>query len=202
MKILAVGDLEGDFHLAKRLAQKAENEEVDAILLCGDLVDEEENTNGVIAAFSQPVFAVRGNHDGPHVFDFLVERYKLKNLEGYGYNAGTFGFFGCGSVNLGVWQNTESEIFDMLKKGEKSVKGAQIKVLMSHVHPAKSRMSHVSGFEGSHGLRQAIEELQPDLVFCSHVCEAEGIEEKIGNTRVINVGRSGKILDLKSFRKA
>jgi len=26
--------------------------------------------------------------------------------------------------------------------------------------------------------------------------EAEGIEEKIGNTRVINVGKSGKIIDI------
>jgi Icc-related predicted phosphoesterase len=35
----------------------------------------------------------------------------------------------------------------------------------------------------------------PDFLLCSHVHEAEGIEEIIGTTRVINVGKQGKIFD-------
>ncbi len=196
MKVLAVGDLEGDRHSAEKLADLADKENVDAVLFCGDIVDDEDNANGVLAVFRKPVFVVPGNHESPSTFDFLVERYNVKNLHGYGYKAGDLGFFGCGSVNLGIWQQKESEIFDMLRKGSDYVKDCKKKVLMSHVHPAKSRMSLVSGFEGSEGLRKAIEELQPDLVFCSHVCEAEGIEELIGNTRVINVGRKGLIVNL------
>ena len=196
MKVLAVGDLEGDRTLAESLADKADLEGVDAILFCGDIVDDEDNPNGVLAAFRKPVFVVPGNHDSPSTFDFLVQRYKVKNLHGYGYKAGKFGFFGCGSVNLGIWQQSETEIFEMLKRGAEYVKDCKRKVLVSHVHPAQSKMSLVSGFEGSEGLRKAIEELQPDLVFCSHVCEAEGIEEKIGKTRVIQVGRKGKVLEV------
>ncbi len=196
MKVLAVGDLEGDRRLAEQLARRAEDEGVDAILICGDLVDDEDNTNGVISAFEKPVFLVRGNHDAPHTFDFLVQRYKARNLEGYGYKAGAIGIFGCGSVNLGIWQNSESEIFEMLKQGAEYVRNCKAKVLMSHVHPARSKMTAVSGFEGSEGLRRAIDELQPDIAFCSHICEAEGIEEKIGRTRVINVGRNGMVVNL------
>jgi Icc-related predicted phosphoesterase len=50
--------------------------------------------------------------------------------------------------------------------------------------------------KGSIGLRKAIEATKPDVVFCGHVHEAEGIEEKIGNTLVINVGKKGKIIEL------
>ncbi len=196
MKVLAVGDLEGDRTLAEALADQADEEGVDAVVFCGDIVDDDDNPNGVLAAFRKPVFVVPGNHDSPSTFDFLVQRYKVKNLQGYGYRAGKFGFFGCGSVNLGIWQQTETEIFEMLKKGAHYVKDCEKKVLVSHVHPAQSKISMVAGFEGSEGLRKAIEELQPDLVFCSHVCEAEGIEELIGKTKVVNVGRTGVVVDL------
>jgi Icc-related predicted phosphoesterase len=47
---------------------------------------------------------------------------------------------------------------------------------------------------GSEGVRKAIELLKPDILLCSHVHEAEGLEEKIGKTKVINVGKAGKII--------
>ncbi|HLC22635.1 MAG TPA: metallophosphoesterase [Candidatus Nanoarchaeia archaeon] len=196
MKVLAVGDIEGDRTLAEKFAAQADAENVDAVLVCGDIVDDESNANGVLAVFRKPVLFVPGNHDSPDIAEFIAEFYKVKNLHGYGYKKGDFGFFGCSSVNLGIWQLPERDIFELLKKGAKYVDDCKKKVLMSHVHPARSRMSLVSGFEGSEGLRKAIDELQPDIVFCAHVGEAEGIEELIGKTRVINVGRRGKIFEL------
>ena len=38
--------------------------------------------------------------------------------------------------------------------------------------------------------------VQPDLFLQAHIHEAEGIEEKIGKTRVINVGRRGTVIDI------
>jgi Icc-related predicted phosphoesterase len=49
---------------------------------------------------------------------------------------------------------------------------------------------------GSDGVRKAIDQLKPDILLCSHVHEAEGLEEKIGKTRVINVGKKGKIIEI------
>jgi len=49
---------------------------------------------------------------------------------------------------------------------------------------------------GSSGVKRAIEKLKPDIAICSHAHEAEGIEEMIGDTRVINVGRRGKIIEI------
>ena len=51
-------------------------------------------------------------------------------------------------------------------------------------------------FPGSKGIRKAIDELQPDLHLCGHIHESAGIEEVIDKTRVVNVGRSGRIFEL------
>ena len=58
-------------------------------------------------------------------------------------------------------------------------------------------MEKLSDFvPGSSGLHKAIKEFKPDIVLCSHVHEAEGIEEKIGKTKIFNVGRHGKVFEL------
>ena len=69
--------------------------------------------------------------------------------------------------------------------------------MVTHVHPSDSTMEKFSQFiPGSNGVKKAVEKFKPDILLCSHVHEAEGIEEKIGNTRVINVGKKGKIIEL------
>ena len=67
--------------------------------------------------------------------------------------------------------------------------------MISHVHAAGT-MSELSGIPGSEALRAAIEEFQPDYFIHSHIHELEGADEKIGKTRVINVGRRGKIIKI------
>jgi Icc-related predicted phosphoesterase len=69
--------------------------------------------------------------------------------------------------------------------------------MVSHVHPSGTKMEKFTQFfEGSKALRRVIDKLQPDIMLCSHVHEAEGLEEKIGKTRVINVGAKGKIFEV------
>ena len=195
MKFLAVGDIHGDIDLAKEMAKKASEEEVDFVVICGDVSNSDENFEGVVGLFKQKVFLVPGNHDSEATIDFLAEMYKGKSLEGYGYKLGEVGLFGCGSVNLGMFQKRESEIFELLRRGAKYVNDCKKRILVSHVHPSDSKMEKF-GWEGSLGLKRAIDEFKPDFVLCSHLHEAEGIEEKIGNSKVINVGRRGKIVEV------
>ena len=67
--------------------------------------------------------------------------------------------------------------------------------MVSHVHAAGTK-SEFSGIPGSQALRKAIKEFQPDLFISGHIHEAEGFQEKIGKTRVINVGKKGKIIEI------
>ena len=69
--------------------------------------------------------------------------------------------------------------------------------MVTHVHPSDTKMERFTEFfPGSTGIRRAVEKFHPDILLCSHVHEAEGIEEKIGNTQVINVGKEGKMIDI------
>ena len=69
--------------------------------------------------------------------------------------------------------------------------------MVTHVHPKETKIEKFSSFvQGSEGITKAVKSLKPDLLLCGHVHEAAGIEEKLGSTRVINVGKEGTILEL------
>jgi Icc-related predicted phosphoesterase len=72
---------------------------------------------------------------------------------------------------------------------------AKKKILISHLHPEGCK-SEFSGVRGEPALRKAIKYFEPDLFLHAHIHEGEGLEEKIGKTRVINIGRRGKILEI------
>jgi len=200
LKILAAGDIHGDTGLAERLAQRAEKEQVDLVILCGDLTMMEQSTDNIIGPFvkrKEKVLLIPGNHETVATADFLAELYGVKNIHGYSVKYKDVGLFGCGGANIGLHQLDEEEIYDLLKKGFDKVKYLSKKILVSHVHPEGSKMEKFSKFfPGSSGLRKAIEKFKPDILLCSHVHEADGIEEKIGKTRVINVGKMGKIIEI------
>jgi hypothetical protein len=69
--------------------------------------------------------------------------------------------------------------------------------MVTHGHPSGTMMEKFSSFvKGSSGVKKAIDTFHPNILICSHVHEAQGIEEKIGNTKVMNVGKKGKIIEL------
>ncbi|MBR9691368.1 hypothetical protein GOV06_01145 [Candidatus Woesearchaeota archaeon] len=201
MKILASGDIHGDTSLAKALAEKAEKENVDLVVLCGDLTFGELSTEGIVGPFvkkGKKVVLIPGNHETIATADFLAEQYDAINLHGYSIKLGDVGLFGAGGANIGLFQLSEQEIYDLLKKGHERIKELKTKIMVTHVHPTGTAMEKFTQFfPGSTGIRKAVEAFKPDILLCSHVHEAEGIEEMIGNTKVINVGKKGKIIELK-----
>ena len=196
--ILAAGDLHGDTLLAERLADKADKENADLVILCGDLTNFEESTDHIIGPFvkkNKKVLLIPGNHESIATADFLATLYGAKNIHGYSVRYKNIGIFGCGLANVGPSQLHESEFFSVLKEGFDKVKYLDKTIMVTHVHPAQSKMEKFSTFvPGSTGVKKAIDTLRPDILLCSHVHEAEGIEERIGKTLVLNVGKEGKII--------
>jgi len=198
MKILAAGDLHGDTRKAKQLAEKAEKEKADLVVLCGDITEIHESTENLIGPFvkkGKKVLLVPGNHETLATADFLAEMYDATNLHGYSIKIGNIGFFGCGLSNIGLFRLKEEEIYKVLQKGFQNVKNSKKTIMVTHMHPANTK-SEFSGFKGSKSIRKAIEKFKPDIALFSHIHEAEGIEDKIGKTRVINVGIEGKIIEI------
>ncbi|UCD20565.1 MAG: metallophosphoesterase [archaeon] len=204
LKILAVGDLHGDSRQAKRLAEKAVKEKVDLVVMPGDITFAETSVDYLVGPFAKrklDVLIIPGNHETIATVNFLAEKYKpyVKSLHGKGKKIGDLGLFGGGGANVGVVNLTvpmlEDEIYGVLKKGFNKIKTAKRKIMITHAHPSGSLMSKLSEWiPGSEGVRKAIIRFKPEIAICSHVHEAEGIEEKVGKTKVINVGKKGKII--------
>ncbi len=200
LKILAASDLHGDKSLVKKLAERAKKEKVDLVILCGDLTFADMSTEGMIGPFvkaKKKVLLIPGNHETVATADFLAQLYGVTNLHGYSVKIGNVGIFGCGGANIGPFQISENEISSILKKGYERIKDAKKKILITHVHPAESKMGRLSQIvPGSQAVREAIVKFKPDVALCGHIHEAEGLEEKVGKTVVINVGRKGKIIKI------
>lgn len=200
MKILAAGDLHGDTIAAKRLAGMAMSENVDLVILSGDITSNNQNHENLIGHFkkiNKKVLIIPGNHDSFATADFLAELYDVKNIHGYGVRYDDVGIFGCGGANIGLAQLSEKNIFKYLEKAHQGIQYLNKKIMVTHVHPAETIMEKMSNIViGSTGVTQAIKEFNPNLLICSHVHEAQGIEEMIGNTTIINVGKKGKIINI------
>ncbi|MFH1248724.1 MAG: metallophosphoesterase [archaeon] len=196
MKIFAAGDIHGDSKLAKKLAEKAKKNNVDLIILTGDIVGVLETKN-LIKPFvdtKKKVVFIPGNWDSPESAEFVSKFYGIKNLEEYYIRHEKVGVFGSG--NAGLLTLNEREVYQKLKKNFDKVKDLEKKIMVTHMHAAGTK-SELSGFPGSKGIRRAIEKFQPDIFIAGHIHELEGVEEKIGKTRVINVGRRGRIIEIK-----
>jgi len=200
MKILALSDIHGDKGFMREMAEKGAREKVDLVILAGDIVEKDGPSEGMIGPFKEKgleVAVLPGNHEGMAEINFITERYNAKNLHGYSLKVGDVGIFGCGYGDIGMHQLNEKEFFETLKKAHESIKNAKKKIMVTHVHPSGSKMERFTKFfPGSTGVKKAIDTFKPDILLCSHVHEAEGIEEMIGQTKVINVGRKGKIIEL------
>jgi uncharacterized protein len=198
MKILALSDVHGDKSFIREMAEKGASEKVDLVLLAGDLVDHLGNPEGLVGPFREKgleVAVLPGNHEGMAEIGFMVDKYGAKDLHGYVIKKGDVGIFGCGYADIGLHQLTESDFFNTLKKAHDSLGDIKKKIMVTHIHPSDSILGF-GMFEGSTGVRKALDQFKPDIHICGHIHETHGIEEMIGATKVINVGKTGKIIEL------
>ncbi len=199
LKILAASDLHGDSRLAKRLAEKADKEKADLVVLCGDLTGLTETKN-LIKPFkdkNQRVLILPGNWDSFATTDFLAQFYGVKNIHGYSAVYEDIGFFGAGGAEdaPGPGRISEKELMKNLEKAHAHLKDVNKKIMLTHMHPSGSK-SEFSGVPGSRAITRAIKKFKPALVLHGHIHEGSGLEEKIGSSTIINVGREGRIIEI------
>ena len=198
LRILAASDIHGDARATRRLADRAEKEHVDLVVLCGDITGLVETKN-LIKPFKdkgKKVLLLPGNWDSFATTDFLASVYGVKNLHGYSAQYEKVGFFGAGGADVGPFSRiSENELMKTLGKAHAGLEGIERKVMVTHMHPAGSK-SEFSGFKGSKAIRKAIEKFKPDALLHGHIHEAAGFEEIIGKTRVINAGKKGVVVEL------
>jgi Icc-related predicted phosphoesterase len=199
MKILAASDIHSDTRTAEKLAIKAKKNKVDLVLLGGDIIEWGAEGKGIIGPFKDAgieVLMVHGNHDQPVDIEFLSEKYGkgVYNLHSYYKEFKDFVVFGSGGCEWGINMNNEG--LDQFRKKWKKFKGKK-KIVLAHEPPFDTKLDDLGWTKaGSHSLRKFIETYKPDLVLCGHIHNTFGLTDKIGKTKLINVGRKGVIFEL------
>lgn len=200
MKILATADIHEDKDLISRLVKKSKK--ADVIVIAGDLTWAEQDLKGLIGPLKKhgkPILMIPGNHETLASVDYLEKLYKPRvyNLHARGIKIGNICFVACGSGNIGLFQLTEDEVAEALKKALKEVKDCDKTVLITHTPPYDTLLDNLGWTKaGSVAVKEFIEEHQPDLCICGHIHETAGLIDKIGKTRVINAGFSDKIINI------
>ncbi len=193
LKILAAGDLHGSLDIAKKLSAKGKKEKVDLVVLAGDIYGYDEGGPGILKPFrdaGQKVVFVPGNCDFDEEHEML--RREGKSIHNYYVTYGGVGIAGIGSPD---WKlSLDDSDLNEIKKNFEMMKPAK-RILVSHLH-AEGTKAELSGIPGDEILRKAVKDFKPDLLISAHIHESEGIEDKIGKTRVVQVGRKGKILEI------
>jgi len=196
---MAIGDLHGDTGLVKKLAKRAKKENVDLIILPGDLTWMEESVKGLIGPFikaNKKVLVMPGNHESMATIDFLTQTYpNTINIHGHGIKENDIGIFGGGYAEVGPFWVEDKEIGKALEKGHKEIKNMKKKIMVTHSHHAGGE-AEFTGIKGSKAITKAIKKFKPDLVLSGHIHEAGGIEEQIGKTKIINVARKPVVFEI------
>ncbi len=207
MKILAASDVHGDKSTIEKLVAKAKKEDVDLIILCGDLTFFENDLTGIIGPFkklNKKIIIIPGNHESFATAEFLAKQYApgVYNLHGRSilfYNE--IGIFGAGGADVGLFQIGDSEIEKILEKAHEPIKNAKHKILITHIPPYGTTIDALWEHVGSKGVRKVIENVQPEIALCGHIHETFGKSDKIGNTTIVNVGKDGIIIEIKKKEK-
>ncbi len=180
MILWAFSDTHGDLDALKKHLQR----DADIILCAGDVTRMREEIEEVRALIlgKQGFFCVPGNNELPEDIPEDVNIHgKTVNVDGY-----TVGGIGGSPGNVGVFTWDEEYARRLLEAI------GSVDILLSHAPPAGTRCSlSLFGDLGSTAIREYVEDYQPKLVICGHVHERWGTEDRIGKTRVINVGPGG-----------
>jgi len=201
MRALVVADIHGDLEALVKLRRSAEDKGYDRFFLLGDYSrdykDEERNISDVKSILNMlsdyEVSAIPGNCDHSSVISIFEEgnaslHNRVLNLQG----TAIIGFGGSNTTPFNTpLEYDEKVILDSLNNLHSMVQKGSKVILMAHAPPKDTGCDVIAAgiHVGSSAVRGYIESKKPDLVLCSHIHENGGVEDAIGGTRIVNIGR-------------
>ncbi|MHC5114384.1 MAG: metallophosphoesterase family protein [Planctomycetota bacterium] len=197
MKLLLFSDVHRDLDAARRLVEKARD--VDVVIGAGDFAvvhEGLEETIAVLAAIDRPAVLVPGNGETDQALADACAAWPSATVcHGAGTEIDGRAFFGLGG---GIPPTPWSWSFDVTENDARAAlagcPAGAVLVLHSpprgHVDVADDR--HL----GSEAILEAIHDKAPALAVCGHIHACWEQEATIGDTRVINAGPRGVVVEI------
>ena len=205
VRILAFTDPHGEDKALREILSLAAAGKPDLIVCSGDVSFFGRDCDTFLRdldALRCPVYFVPGNHETPSVAKELTAVYPyLKDM--------TFRMLEVAGVRMtglpgtdAFWPGTRPDPGLRAKAVGVGESGDRAKplVLLTHFPPSGTAVSGTAlpspDSGGSRLVRQVVKSLRPALVVCGHYHQDFGKEAHVGQTRVVNPGPGGRILDL------
>lgn len=201
MNILVVSDIHNDVENIMNYTDKLTLFDFDVIVCPGDFtdynlpkgfsrIDIAKLIVEELKSLGKPLLVVPGNQDKDLIPFFEEEGISIHARGKIVNEVGFYGFGGAKTPFSTSLEPSEEEITAGLKKAYEDVKDAKIKVQVTHVPPARTKVDvlYTGASGGSEAVRKFIEEKKPALAICAHIHEAKGVDE-IESTKIINAGR-------------
>ena len=197
MRILVLSDFHGNPPIVKNIFQKTPKEELDLIVVCGDITHygnlrQAKEMLKVLTDLGVPLLFVPGNCDPKELVD--VQSFNgATNLHGRCREIKELGFLGVGGSPPGPFNTPfeipEDEIKKLLDEAYGNLNIKDRFVLISHVPPIYTKVDLTSFgvYAGSRAVREFVEISKPSLVLCGHIHEARGTDT-INSIPIINPG--------------
>jgi uncharacterized protein len=198
VKLLAFSDLHRDLEQAGRLVDRSS--EADVVIAAGDFASVHEGLDeviGTLSVISTSTILVPGNNETEDALRTACDRWEAATvLHGEGTEIDGTRFFGLGAgVPITPWD--WSFDLDEQQAAERLAGCPEDAVLVVH-SPPKGHCDQSSAGDhlGSEAILEAIEAKKPQVAVCGHIHESWGAESEVGSTPVINLGPSGRLIDL------
>jgi len=187
VKLLVVSDIHGSMAAAEWIGSVAEREDVDSVLVLGDITDfgPNEVAKEILGPVGRAVYAIPGNCDPLSLPETISEI--AIDMHGKATYLDGFYLAGLGGSNITIFNTPfemdDEEIYRLLKPISK-----EGMVLMVHVPPYGINDMIPSGLNvGSTGVLRIVKEFRPVLVLSGHVHEDHGVRH-IDGTVFVNPG--------------
>jgi len=197
VRVLAFSDLHRDLDQAAELVERSS--EADAVIAAGDFASVHEGLEETIDALKPipvPTVLVPGNNETEDELRAACEGWESATvLHGQSTEIDGTRFFGLGAgIPVTPWD--WSFDLDEQQASERLAACPDGAVLVVHSPPKGHCDTSSSGDHlGSQAILEAIEAKRPPLAVCGHIHEAWGSEDEIGQTQVINLGPSGRLIE-------
>lgn len=197
MKLLAFVDLHGDLPLFKKLIQRAEEKDIDLVVIAGDLTMLESHLSYMLKklnALKKKILLIPGNHESEkglkaaascyeNCLDFHKKALKISNYIFLGYGEGGF------SLEDAEFRKLARDWYGNYQK-EKVI-------FVTHAPPFGTKLDRLANrYTGNKDFRSFIERLKPRLVICGHLHENAGKIDEINTSKLINPGWEGMVVEL------
>ncbi len=197
MKIQFFSDIHGDLRALERNMQVT----ADHYICVGDLANwgrKLDECGEILRSFGNRVHLIPGNHETEGQIAALCEKFGLHNFHCQTFALGNFHVAGLGYSNITPFQTPGEYTEEQLAEKLTLFNGIAPLMLVCHVPPFRSMLDRIINFRhaGSTSVRGFIEREKPEYFFCGHIHEAAGVAERIGETKAMNVGKHGFLLDL------